>query len=101
MSIYIDNIDITNKITNSNNKNIIIVSSKSGESGGNANILIKNPLDILLKSNDIKDILSNIRKGDVQFNLQKLDKVFVKGFVYRIIQGLYMFNKYKSIKKKK
>ena len=100
MSIYIDNIDITNKITNSNNKNIIIVSSKSGESGGNANILIKNPLDILLKSNDIKDFLSNIRKGDVQFNLQKLDKVFVKGFVYRIIQGLYVFNKYKSIKKK-
>ena len=100
MSIYIDNIDITNKITISNNKNIIIVSSKSGESGGNANILIKNPLDILLKSNDIKDFLSNIRKGDVQFNLQKLDKVFVKGFVYRIIQGLYVFNKYKSIKKK-
>lgn len=111
MSIYIDNIDITNKITNSNkNKNIIIVSSKSGErsertassaSGNdNANILIKNPLDILLKSSDIKDFLSNIRKGDVQFNLQRLDKEFVKGFVYRIIQGLYVFNKYKSIKKR-
>ena len=26
--------------------------------------------------------------------------MFVKGFVYRIIQGLYVFNKYKSIKKK-
>ena len=106
MSIYIDNIDITNKITNSNkNKNIIIVSSKSGERserGGNdnANILIKNPLDILLKSNDIKDFLSNIRKGDAQFNLQRLDKEFVKGFIYRIVQGLYVFNKYKSIKKK-
>lgn len=103
MSIYIDNIDITNKITNSNkNKNIIIVSSKSGERDGNdnANILIKNPLDILLKSNDIKDFLSNIRKGDVQFNLQRLDKEFVKGFIYRIVQGLYVFNKYKSIKKK-
>ena len=103
MSIYIDNIDITNKITNSNkNKNIIIVSSKSGERSGNdnANILIKNPLDILLKSNDIKDFLSNIRKGDAQFNLQRLDKEFVKGFIYRIVQGLYVFNKYKSIKKK-
>ena len=106
MSIYIDNIDITNSITKNtkNNKNIIIVSSKSGASGAsdndNANILIKNPLDILLKSNDIKDFLSNIRKGDVQFNLQKLDKEFVKGFIYRIVQGLYVFNKYKSIKKK-
>jgi hypothetical protein len=106
MSIYLDNIDITNKI-DKNNKNIIVVSSKSGESGessksdSNANILIKNSLDILLKSSDIKDFLSNIHKGDVQFNLQKLDKVFVKGFVYRIIQGLYVFNKYKSIKKKR
>jgi leucyl aminopeptidase len=102
MSIYLDNIDITNKI-DKNNKNIIVVSSKSGESSesdSNANILIKNSLDILLKSSDIKDFLSNIHKGDVQFNLQKLDKVFVKGFVYRIIQGLYVFNKYKSIKKK-
>ena len=102
MSIYLDNIDITNKI-DKNNKNIIVVSSKSSESSksdSNANILIKNSLDILLKSSDIKDFLSNIHKGDVQFNLQKLDKVFVKGFVYRIIQGLYVFNKYKSIKKK-
>lgn len=106
MSIYVDNIDITNSITKNtkNNKNIIIVSSKSGASSAsgndNANILIKNPLDILLKSNDIKDFLSNIYKGDVQFNLQKLDKEFVKGFIYRIVQGLYVFNKYKSIKKK-
>ena len=106
MSIYVDNIDITNSITKNtkNNKNIIIVSSKSGASGAsdndNANILIKNPLDILLKSNDIKDFLSNIYKGDVQFNLQKLAKEFVKGFIYRIVQGLYVFNKYKSIKKK-
>jgi leucyl aminopeptidase len=102
MSIYVHNIDITNKI-NKNNKNIIIVSSKNGqrgESGNNANILINNSLDILLKSNDIKDFLSNIHKGDVQFNLQKLDKEFVKGFIYRIMQGLYVFNKYKSIKKK-
>jgi leucyl aminopeptidase len=102
MNIYLDNIDITNKI-DKNNKNIIVVSSKSGESSksdSNANILIKNSLDILLKSSDIKDFLNNIHKGDVQFNLQKLDKMFVKGFVYRIIQGLYVFNKYKSIKKK-
>ena len=84
MSIYVHNIDITNKI-NKNNKNIIIVSSKSGvssERGNTANILIRNSLDILLKSNDIRDFLSNIHTGDVQFDLQKLDKVFVKGFVF-------------------
>ena len=62
---------------------------------GAADIIINNPLDILLNSISIKDILNN--KKDVLFNLQKLNKAFVKGFIYRIIQGLYVFSKYKSI----
>ena len=62
---------------------------------GATDIIINNPLDILLNSISIKDILNN--KKDVLFNLQKLNKAFVKGFIYRIIQGLYVFSKYKSI----
>lgn len=62
-----------------------------------ADIIINNSLDILLKSISIKDILNN--KKDVLFNLQKLNKAFVKGFIYRIIQGLYVFSKYKSVNK--
>lgn len=62
-----------------------------------ADIIINNPLDILLNSISIKDILNN--KKDVLFNLQKLNKAFVKGFIYRIIQGLYVFSKYKSVNK--
>ena len=101
MNIYVYNINIINSFNNingvtKNTKNTIIVSSNSRD---NANILITNPLDILLKSKDIKDFVTNINnQNDVLFNLQKLDKGFVKGFVYRIIQGLYIFNKYKSIK---
>lgn len=66
-----------------------------GSEATKADIIINNPLDILLNSISIKDILNN--KKDVLFNLQKLNKVFVKGFIYRIIQGLYVFSKYKSI----
>ena len=47
----------------------------------------------------IKEILHN--KKEVSFNLQKLSKVFVKGFIYRMIQGLYVFTKYQRIKKKR
>lgn len=61
-----------------------------------ADIIINNHLDILLKSISIKEFLNN--KKEVLFNLQKLSKAYVKGFIYRIIQGLYVFSKYKSIK---
>ena len=82
------------------NKNVnnIIVSSNIND---NANIIINNLLDIILKSIDIKTIVSNLNnKKDTLFNLKKLNKKYIKGFVYRIMQGLYVFNKYKSNKKK-
>jgi leucyl aminopeptidase len=89
MSIY-----AVNKNKNVNN---IIVSSRRND---NANILISNLLDIILKSMDIKTIVNNLNnKNDTLFNLTKLNKKYIKGFVYRIMQGLYVFNKYKSNKK--
>jgi leucyl aminopeptidase len=90
MSIY---------IINKNNKNVnnIIVSSHRTD---NANIIINNSLDIILRSIDIKTIVNNINnKNDIIFNLSKLNKKFIKAFVYRITQGLYIFNKYKSREK--
>ena len=84
---------------NKNNKNVnnIIVSSNRSN---NTNILISNLLDIILKSIDIKTIVNNLNnKNDVLFNLKKLNKKYIKGFVYRIMQGLYVFNKYKSNQK--
>lgn len=84
---------------NKNNKNVnnIIVSSSGSN---NTNILITNLLDIILKSMDIKTIVNNLNnKNDILFNLAKLNKKYIKGFVYRIMQGLYVFNKYKSNQK--
>ncbi len=108
MSIYvgnISNINITENIkdigtgtrnSNSNSNNItVIVSSSKAEK---ADMVINNSLDILLKSANIKDFMSNMNKKGVVFNLEKINKALVKGFVYRIIQGLYSFNKYKSVK---
>ena len=90
MSIY-----AVNK-NNKNVNNIIVSSSRSN----NTNILITNLLDIILKSMDIKTIVNNLNnKNDVLFNLTKLNKKYIKGFVYRIMQGLYVFNKYKSNQK--
>lgn len=84
---------------NKNNKNVnnIIVSSSKKD---NANIIIGDLLDIILKSIDIKTIVNNLNnKNDTLFNLTKLNKKYIKGFVYRIMQGLYVFNKYKSNQK--
>ena len=88
-------------------KKINVSSNKNDD----ANILINNSLDILLKSIDIKTIVNIINNNgssgsggssgsDISFNLSKLNKKFVKGFVYRIMQGLYVFNKYKNDKNK-
>ena len=106
MSIYVDsNINIINNISSSRNGHSVITvassksakSTKSAKSAVNtADIVINNALDILLKSINIKEYLNN--RDDVLFNLERLNKVFVKGFIYRIIQGLYVFSKYKSIK---
>ena len=73
----------------------ILVSSSNADK---ADMVINNSLDILLRSADIKNLLCNISKKGVLFNLEKINKSLVKGFVYRIIQGLYAFNKYKSVK---
>jgi leucyl aminopeptidase len=100
MSIYVGNINIIKTLDKNistsklSKHSIITVSSNKVDK---ADMLINNSLDILLKSISIKDILNN--KEEVLFNLQKLNKLFVKGFIYRIIQGLYVFTKYKSIKK--
>ena len=77
MSIY---------VVNKNNKNVnnIIVSSHRTD---NANIIINNSLDIILKSIDIKTIVNNINnKNDIVFNLNKLNRKFIKAFVYRIMR---------------
>uniref|UniRef100_A0A6C0KAA2 Cytosol aminopeptidase domain-containing protein n=1 Tax=viral metagenome TaxID=1070528 RepID=A0A6C0KAA2_9ZZZZ len=104
-------INITNVINNIDKKagkrdsnhhqNTIIVAGAAGAAttakvakakAKNADIIINNPLDILLNSITIKEVLNN--KKDVFFNLQRLNKEYVKGFIYRIIQGLYVFSKY-------
>ena len=102
-----DNITILNGVRDrGKNSNVIRVATVSTASTAStaasvatADIQINNSLDILLKSMTIKDILHN--KKEVSFNLQKLSKVFVKGFIYRMIQGLYVFTKYQRIKKKR
>ena len=96
MSINIIN-SIDKKIGNYKHSTITVatIGAAKAASEAKADIIINNPLDILLNSISIKDILNN--KKDVLFNLQKLNKAFVKGFIYRIIQGLYVFSKYKSI----
>lgn len=82
------------------NGNVISVATASAATAAaaSADMRINNSLDILLKSMTIKEYLHN--KKEVSFNLQRLSKVFVKGFIYRMIQGLYVFTKYQRIKKK-
>ena len=98
-----DNITILNGVRDrGKNGNVIRVATAAtaatAATVSAADIQINNSLDILLKSMTIKDILHN--KKEVSFNLQKLSKVFVKGFIYRMIQGLYVFTKYQRIKRK-
>ena len=96
-----DNITILNGVRDrGKNGNVIrVASAATAATVSAADIQINNSLDILLKSMTIKEILHN--KKEVSFNLQKLSKVFVKGFIYRMIQGLYVFTKYQRIKKKR
>jgi len=110
-----DDITIINSIREGviNHKSEIIVSSMSSKATRAtkvaatkvaatkvADIQINNFLDILLKSMSIKENQSLYRKEQLVFNLQRLNKVFVKGFIYRMLQGLYVFTKYQRIKKK-
>jgi len=110
-----DDITIINSIREGviNHKSEIIVSSMSSKAtratratratkvaATKSDIQINNFLDILLKSMSIKENQSLYRKEQLVFNLQRLNKVFVKGFIYRMLQGLYVFTKYQRIKKK-
>ena len=101
MNIYVENIDIKNTINASKAAAVaaaatttITVATTAKEKAKNTDIIINNHLDILLNSISIKDFLNN--KKDVAFDLQRLNKAYVKGFIYRIIQGLYVFTKYKT-----
>jgi len=91
MNIYfIKDIDYNNN--NNNNNNIINVSSSN-----NSDICIKNHLDIINASSEIKIIIkyNNNFKKNIIFNLEKLDSKYIDAFIYRILQGFYTFDKYK------
>lgn len=100
------NIRIINTIPVQSDYTIVVSSNKEATTARTAKaaraaveaIYIHNTLDILRKSMSIKEFLHN--KNNVLFNLQKLNKVFVKGFIYRMLQGLYVFTKYQRMKKK-
>ena len=75
------------------NNNIINVSSSN-----NSDICIKNHLDIINASSEIKIIIkyNNNFKKNIIFNLEKLDSKYIDAFIYRILQGFYTFDKYKQ-----
>lgn len=77
-----------------NKTNVITVSSVSKS----CDIYITSNLDIINVSLNIKTMLKynfKFKKG-VIFNLKNLNKRFVSAFIYRITQGIYSFNKYKT-----
>lgn len=86
------NIYFIKDIKHLDNNSIINVSSKKSD------ICIKNHLDIINVSSEIKTILkyNNNFKKQVVFNLEKLDNDFLEAFIYRILQGNYSFDKYKK-----
>ena len=100
MNIYVENIDIKNTINASKAAvaaaaaTTITVATTAKEKAKNTDIIINNHLDILLNSISIKEFLNNKKK--VSFDLRRLNKAYVRGFIYRIIQGLYVFTKYKT-----
>ena len=75
------------------NNNIINVSSSN-----NSDICIKNHLDIINASSEIKIIIkyNNNFKKNIIFNLEKLDSKYIDAFIYRILKGFYTFEKYKQ-----
>lgn len=85
-------ISFINKLPKKNN--IIHISSRE-EKG---NIKIESSLDIIKLSKSINTIIdynTNMNK-EVIFNLRKLNKDKIDAFIYKIVQGLYSFNKYKN-----
>jgi len=90
------NINFINKLPKKNN--IINISSN----GKNNSIKITSDLDIIKLSKSIGIIIAYnaTMKNEIIFNLAKLNKYKIEAFVYKIIQGLYSFNKYKKETKK-
>lgn len=86
------NINFINKLPKKNN--IINISSNSE----NNSIKITSDLDIIKLSKSIGTIIAYnaAMKNEIIFNLAKLNKYKIEAFVYKIIQGLYSFNKYKK-----
>jgi len=85
-------ISFINKLPKKNN----IINISSHEEKGS--IKIVSSFDIIKLSKSINTIINyntNMNK-EVIFNLSKLNKYKVEAFVYKIVQGLYSFNKYKK-----
>jgi leucyl aminopeptidase len=84
--IFIDKINHNDNVIN-------VCSAKNGNC-----ILIKNYMDILDFSINVKNIIKyNLNKNKkIVFNLSELDYNYVLSFIYKISQGIYTFNKYKS-----
>jgi leucyl aminopeptidase len=87
--------------TKSDNANNLVVSSKKREG---CHIFIETFVSILLASVDIKNLLKykqNKQNKDVTFDISQLKKEYVKAFIYRIVQGIYTFDKYISKKRQR
>jgi leucyl aminopeptidase len=72
----------------------IIVSSKNKKE---CHIFIRNFVNILMASKNIKKALEY--KNNVVFDISQVKNVLVKAFIYRIVQGIYTFDKYISKKR--
>jgi leucyl aminopeptidase len=84
--------------TRHDSENILVVSSKRREG---CHIFIDNFVSILLASVNIKNILKYKQNKDVSFDISQLKKEYIKAFIYRIVQGIYTFDKYISKKKQR
>lgn len=91
------NINFVHKITSK--QNVLNVCSVKTS---NCDIYINGFVNIINISSKINDIIKyklNITKSDLSniiFNLENLHKRYIKGFLNRIIQGLYNFDLYKT-----
>lgn len=69
----------------------------SSDKKSDYDIYINNFIDIIESARVISTVLSHqISSNIICFDLQKLNKIFVKSFLNRNLQGLYTFNKYKT-----
>ena len=85
--------------TKPNINHTFIVSSKNSK---DCHIFINNFVSILMASKNIKSILKYKRNdgNDIIFDISQVNRLFINAFIYRIVQGLYTFDKYISAAKK-